>query len=151
MFDFASDGRHEGDHLGRNDKGLITYDRKIKKDAFYFYKANWSDESVVYITDRRFTPRNFDHSPVKIYSNCDSVDLKLNGVSLGSVSNADHVFIWPDVTLIRGKNVIEADGVRAGRHYSDSCTIEYDPGFVECRPYEPATRPAATTAPSPAK
>jgi beta-galactosidase len=106
---------------------------------------------VVYITDRRFTPRNFDHSPVKIYSNCDSVDLKLNGVSLGSVSNADHVFIWPDVTLIRGKNVIEADGVRAGRHYSDSCTIEYDPGFVECRPYEPATRPAATTAPSPAK
>jgi beta-galactosidase len=145
MFDFASDGRHEGDHLGRNDKGLVTYDRKIKKDAFYFYKANWSDEPVVYITERRFTPRNFDHSPVKVYSNCDSVELKLNGTSLGSASNTDHVFIWPDVTLVRGKNVIEADGIRDGQRHSDSCTIDFDPGAVENRPYAPATRPAATS------
>ncbi|MGD0464515.1 MAG: glycoside hydrolase family 2 TIM barrel-domain containing protein [Tepidisphaeraceae bacterium] len=147
MFDFASDGRHEGDHLGRNDKGLVTYDRNIKKDAFYFYKANWSDEPMVYITDRRFTPRNFDHSPVKVYSNCDSVELKLNGASLGSVSSADHIFIWPDATLVRGKNVFEADGIRDGRHYSDSCTIEFDPGIVESRPFVPATQP--TAAPSP--
>jgi beta-galactosidase len=147
MFDFASDGRHEGDHLGRNDKGLVTFDRKIKKDAFYFYKANWSDEPTVYITDRRFTPRNFDHSPVKIYSNCNSVDLKVNGASLGSVTAVDHIFIWPDVTLVRGKNVIEADGIRDGKNYTDSCTIEFDPGAVENRPFVPATRPA--TAPSP--
>jgi beta-galactosidase len=145
MFDFASDGRREGDHFGRNDKGLVTYDRKIKKDAFFFYKANWSDEPVVYITERRFTPRNFDHSPVKVYSNCDSVELKLNGASLGSASSADHVFVWPDVTLVRGKNVIEADGVRDGQHHTDSCTIEFDPGVVENRPYVPATRPAATS------
>jgi hypothetical protein len=72
------------------------------------------------------------------------------------VSNADHVFVWPGVILARGKNLIEADGIRAGQHYQDSCTIEFDPGFVESRPYEPATRPTAapstvpSTAPSPA-
>src|ERR1022692_4801691 len=75
MFDFASDGRAEGDHLGRNDKGLVTYDRKTKKDAFYFYKANWSSDPVIYITDRRFTPRKVGDGPVKVYSNCDSVEL----------------------------------------------------------------------------
>jgi beta-galactosidase len=52
MFDFVSYWRHEGGVQGRNDKGLITFDRKTKKDAFYFYKANWSDEGVLYITDR---------------------------------------------------------------------------------------------------
>ena len=51
MFDFAVSTRHEGGVPGRNDKGLVTYDRKIKKDAFYFYKANWSDEPVLYITE----------------------------------------------------------------------------------------------------
>jgi beta-galactosidase len=151
MFDFASDFRHEGDHLGRNDKGLVTYDRKTKKDAFYFYKANWSDEPVLYITDRRFTLRNVDHGPFKVYSNCDSVELKLNGVSLGSVSNPDHVFVWPDVTLARGKNLIEADGARNGQNFSDSYSVEFDPGAVEMRPYQPATRPVLivpTTEPS---
>ncbi|HEX4055612.1 MAG TPA: glycoside hydrolase family 2 TIM barrel-domain containing protein [Tepidisphaeraceae bacterium] len=143
MFDFASDGRHEGDHLGRNDKGLVTYDRKIKKDAFYFYKANWSDEPVIYITDRRYTPRNVDKGPVKVYSNCDSVELKLNGTSLGSKTGDDCVFVWPDVTLIRGQNTIEATGTtRGGQSYSDTCTIDYDPGVVDVRPVKPTTAPS---------
>ncbi len=73
MFDFASAHRREGDTPGRNDKGLVTYDRKVRKDAFYFYKANWSDEPVVYITDRRFTERTEAATDVKIYSNCDRV------------------------------------------------------------------------------
>jgi hypothetical protein len=72
------------------------------------------------------------------------VELKLNGVSLGSVKSTDHVFVWPDVTLVRGKNVLEADGVRGGAHYSDSCTIDYDPGAVQWRPYVPATQPTTT-------
>jgi beta-galactosidase len=141
MFDFASDGRHEGDHLGRNDKGLVTYDRKIKKDAFYFYKANWSDAPVVYITDRRFTPRSISRGPVKVYSNCDSVELKVNGASLGPVSNSDDVFVWKNVTLVRGENVIEAIGTRGGRPCTDTCTIEYDPGVIQVRPVEPGRRP----------
>jgi beta-galactosidase len=142
MFDFAADQRHEGDHLGRNDKGLITYDRKIKKDAFYFYKANWSSEPVIYITDRRFTPRNVATSDIKVYSNCDSVGLVLNGVELEKKTGQDCVFVWPGVTLDRGQNQIEAVGTRAGKQYSDVCVIDYDPGAVEMRPAEEAKQAA---------
>ncbi|HTS00289.1 MAG TPA: glycoside hydrolase family 2 TIM barrel-domain containing protein, partial [Bacteroidota bacterium] len=74
MFDFASDGRSEGEMPGRNDKGLVTYDRRVKKDAYYWYRANWNPEPMVHITGRRFSPRR---SPcdVKVYSNCESVAL----------------------------------------------------------------------------
>ncbi len=119
----------------------MTYDRKIKKDAFYFYKANWSDEPVIYITDRRYTPRNVDEGPVKIYSNCDSVELKVNGVALGTKAGDDCVFVWPDVTLIRGKNTLEAVGTRDGQSYTDSCVIDYDPGVLDLRAVQPTTQP----------
>ena len=69
MFDFTSYTRHEGGVLGRNDKGLVTDDRKTRKDAFFFYKANWSDEPTLYITSRRFTNRTNAVTNVKIYSN----------------------------------------------------------------------------------
>jgi beta-galactosidase len=141
MFDFASDGRHEGDHLGINDKGLVTYDRKTRKDAFYFYKANWTTEPFVYITDRRFTPRNVASGPVKVYSNCESVELKLNGQSMGSKTADDHVFTWPGVALIRGDNRLEAIGSGEGPQVYDSCTILFDPGWRPVRPYESPTRP----------
>jgi beta-galactosidase len=128
MFDFASDSRAEGDHAGRNDKGMVTYDRKTKKDTFYFYKANWSDQLFAYITDRRFTPRNVAKSPVKIYSNCDSVELFVNGQSLG-VRKGDeiHRFIWDDVTLKNGDNQIRAVGTSAGATHEDTCTMVLDP------------------------
>ncbi|HEY6951797.1 MAG TPA: glycoside hydrolase family 2 TIM barrel-domain containing protein, partial [Bacteroidota bacterium] len=69
MFDFVVHSRHEGGIPGRNDKGLVTYDRKTKKDAFYFYKANWSDEPTLYFTSRRFTIRTNHVTDVKVYSN----------------------------------------------------------------------------------
>ena len=59
----------------------MTYDRKIKKDAFYFYKANWSDEPMIYIKSRRFTERTNAVTDVKIYSNAKNVELLVNGVS----------------------------------------------------------------------
>jgi beta-galactosidase len=149
MFDFAVDSRHEGDHLGRNDKGLVTYDRKTRKDVFYFYKANWSDEPVIYITDRRYTPRNVKQGPIKIYSNCESVELKVNGASLGVKTGDDCVFVWPDVALVRGENRIEAVGTRAGKIYRDVCGIDYDPGVIDVRPVEPATRPSRSPATRP--
>jgi beta-galactosidase len=127
MFDFGSQGRHEGDTTGRNDKGLVTYDRKTKKDAFYFYKANWSDESFVYITDRRFTPRRPVTQPVKIYSNCDSVELTVNGKSLGSKTpDAIHIFLWPDIELKTGDNQFQAAGTRGGKTFTDECVIRCD-------------------------
>jgi beta-galactosidase len=149
MFDFASDGRKEGDHLGRNDKGLVTYDRKTKKDAFYFYKANWSSEPVIYITDRRYNPRSVSEGPIKVYSNCDSVEVKLNGASLGNKTGDDCVFIWPGVNLARGYNRIEATGTRGGQSYSDVCVIEYDPGVIPVRPLNSATQPSTMPAKMP--
>jgi len=124
MFDFAADQRAEGDQPGRNDKGLVTYDRKTKKDAFYFYKANWSDDPFVYITDRRFTPRSTAAGDIKIYSNCASVELFLNGKSLGVQTGDElHRFIWPAVTLSNGSNELRAV---SGVHV-DSCTVVVDP------------------------
>ena len=123
MFDFASDGRHEGDHAGINDKGLVTGDRKTRKDAFYFYKANWSKERFVYITSRRFNPRPPGSTTLKVYSNCDSVDVLLNGVSLARRQNdGNGVFRWDEVTLKEGKNIVQARGRKGGKTCRDSIT-----------------------------
>ena len=79
MFDFGSHFRKEGDHFGINDKGLVTYDRKTKKDAFFFYKANWSDEPVLHITSSRYIFRDEAETRVKVYTNLEKVSLKVNG------------------------------------------------------------------------
>jgi beta-galactosidase len=122
MFDFASAGRSEGDTPGRNDKGLVTYDRQTRKDAFFWYKANWSSEPVVYITSRRFTQRVDGVTAVKVYSNADRVEMRLNGHSLGTQSGPDHLFIWSDVTLLPGANLVEAFTTIDGTIYADSVT-----------------------------
>jgi beta-galactosidase len=122
MFDFGVSTRHEGGVPGRNDKGLVTYDRKIKKDAFYFYKANWSDEPVLYITSRRFTERTNAVTDVKIYSNASEVELSLNGIPQGKHNDGTNgVFIWKDVNLSSGENQVEARAERNGKSLIDSC------------------------------
>ena len=121
MFDFAVGQRDEGDTPGRNDKGLVTYDRKVKKDAFFWYKANWTTAPFVYITSRRFTNRTEPKTPVKIYSNCDAVELKINGVSQGTARSTNHIFLWNDMPLKPGENRIEVSGTQAGKTYTDSC------------------------------
>jgi beta-galactosidase len=122
MFDFAVSTRHEGNLPGRNDKGLVTYDRQTKKDAFFFYKANWSDEPVLYITSRRFTERTNAVTDVKIYSNAKKVELLINGVSLGETRNATNcVFIWKSAELKSGENQVEARTELDGKSLSDNC------------------------------
>jgi beta-galactosidase len=122
MFDFTSYWRHEGGVLGRNDKGLVTYDRKVKKDAFYFYKANWSEEPTIYITSRRFTERTNAMTDVKIYSNAKAVELLLNGTSQGTRTDATNgIFIWKDIKLSAGENRVEARADRSGKNLRDSC------------------------------
>ncbi|MFF3767415.1 glycoside hydrolase family 2 TIM barrel-domain containing protein [Streptomyces sp. NPDC001922] len=106
MFDFASDRRNEGGRPGINDKGLVTRDRKVRKDAFYWYKANWAASPTLYITSRRWSRRNDVTTEVKVYSNADRVTATLNGRSLGTRSSGDHIFIWPDVTLEQGENEV---------------------------------------------
>ena len=127
MFDFASDGRNEGSTPGRNDKGLVTYDRKTRKDAFYWYKANWSDEPVLYITSRRFVARTQPTTTVKIYSNAETVELLVNGVSLGKRTGASRIFAWPDVQLAKGENRVEARAVSGGCELEDHCLWTYTP------------------------
>jgi len=122
LCDFAVSTRHEGGVPGRNDKGLVTYDRQIKKDAFYFYQANWSDEPVLYITDRRFAERTNAVTDVKIYSNARKVELLLNGKSQGKRrSDGDGVFIWKNVKLKPGENRVTARAERDEKKLSDGC------------------------------
>ena len=115
MFDFASVWRTEGDHEGRNDKGLVTYDRKTKKDAFFFYKANWSEEPVVYINSRRYVNRKGLVHDVKVFSNNGTTKLFVNGKLVGE-KNPDKVKIclWEDIKFQPGKNTVtvEADGIK---------------------------------------
>jgi beta-galactosidase len=128
MFDFGVGSRKEGDHTGRNDKGLITYDRKERKDAFYYYKANWSDEPVIHINSKRFTVRGLDHIAVKIYSNAPEVELLMNGKSVGKKSGTYATFTWDAVPLQIGVNHITARGIRNGQSIEDTCTWTYTPG-----------------------
>jgi beta-galactosidase len=119
MFDFAVASRNEGDTPGRNDKGLVTYDRKTRKDAFYYYKANWTTNPMVYITGHTFTNRLTNSITAKIYANCDSVELYLNGVSQGAVSSTNCIFTWP-LTLAGGTNVVTAIGGKGSMQAKDS-------------------------------
>jgi beta-galactosidase len=121
MFDFAADARNEGDVPGRNDKGLVTYDRQVRKDAFYWYKANWTTNPMVYITGHTFTNRLTNAITAKVYANCDSVELFLNGASQGSATSTNCIFNWP-VLLRRGANLVQAIGTKGGVSVSDSVT-----------------------------
>lgn len=121
MFDFAVDSRAEGDTNGRNDKGLVTYDRTIRKDAFYWYKANWTDVSFVYVTSRRWTQRTVAATTVKVYGTADSVTLSLNGKVVSTKTSATHIYTWP-VTLTPGQNVVTVTGTRAGKTFTDTAT-----------------------------
>ncbi len=119
MFDFAADGRNEGDTPGRNDKGLVTYDRQVRKDAFYWYKANWASSPMVYITGHTFTNRLTNALTAKIYANCESVELFLNGASQGSAASANCIFTWP-LRLQSGTNFVQAIGTKGGTQVTDS-------------------------------
>ncbi|WGK81392.1 glycoside hydrolase family 2 TIM barrel-domain containing protein [Vibrio aestuarianus] len=111
FFDFGSDLRDEGGVKGRNNKGLVTFDRGTKKDAFFFYKSVWSSEPVVHIASKRFKERHLDTITVKVYCNQEGLELRHNGrlVALkerkGTTGETIYLF---DVTLESGYNQIEA-------------------------------------------
>ncbi|WP_242972527.1 glycoside hydrolase family 2 protein [Lachnoclostridium sp. An169] len=79
MFDFAADARDQGGEPGMNHKGLVTFDRKIKKDSFYIYKAYWSDEPFVHLCGKRYVNRAESETTIKVYSNCREIELYQNG------------------------------------------------------------------------
>lgn len=111
MFDFATTIRAEGDAQDINTKGLVTYDRSIKKDVFYFYKANWSGNPTVHIVGRRHNLRAYATTDVKVYSNAAATELFLNGKSHGVLSGCpQNICIWNAVALSGGDNAIRAVG-----------------------------------------
>ncbi len=94
MFDFGADARNEGGENGQNHKGLVTFDRKYKKDSFYAYKAWLSDEPFVHICGKRYVDRVEDVTKVTVYSNQPEVELFANGVSLGKQTCPEHFFYF---------------------------------------------------------
>ncbi|MET7420085.1 glycoside hydrolase family 2 TIM barrel-domain containing protein [Dactylosporangium sp. NPDC005555] len=122
MFDFAADARNEGSQPGINDKGLVTRDRLTRKDAFYFYKANWASTPTLYITSRRWTSRTTAATELKVYSNAPSVTATLNGVSLGARTSTDRIFKWTGVTLRPGANTVQVTATLNGTPVTDTVT-----------------------------
>lgn len=122
MFDFGAAHRTEGDRDGINDKGLVSHDRKTRKDAFFFYKANWNDEPMVYIAGRRETQRTRQTTTVRVFSNCREVTLRVNGRVVGRVSpDSVSVCTFENVALQPGDNVIEAQGKGRNGTLTDTC------------------------------
>lgn len=116
LFDFAADGRDEGGKHGENQKGLVTFDRKLKKDAFYLYKAHWSREPFVHLCGRRYRERTEDVTEIKVYTNQPAVTLYVNGEKYEhQTGNKVFSFRIP----ITGEHIMEA---RAGE-FSDTMTI----------------------------
>lgn len=117
MFDFAADSRAEGGENGMNHKGLVTFDRKYKKDSFYAYKAWLSDDPFVHICGKRYVDRVEDVTKVTVYSNQPEVELFVNGESLGKQTSEDHFFYFQVPN--KGESVLAA---KAGE-CTDASTI----------------------------
>ena len=118
MFDTAADNRTEGDHDGINDKGLVCRDHKTRKDAFYFYKANWSNEPILHLCSSRMTHANAMRVEVVGFSNVGEVELYVNGAKIG-MAKPDSVKTveWKGVVLKPGTNLIE---LKAGGFFASA-------------------------------
>lgn len=108
MFDFGAAHRTEGDRPGINDKGLVTFDRKVRKDAFYFYKANWNkSEPVLHIAGKRCDSRTSNVQTIMAFTNQPEVELFVNGKSYGKVKADEYCIVkWEKVSLADGFNEI---------------------------------------------
>ncbi len=119
MFDFGCAARDEGGVAGRNNKGLVTMDRKTKKDSFYIYKAFWNKEPMVHIAGKRYAQRAGETTEIKVYSNLEKVALYLNGTFLEEKETVDKIAKF-EVTLKDGFNIVLA----IAGECKDSATFE---------------------------
>ena len=126
MFDFGCAARNEGGVSGRNNKGLVTMDRKTKKDSYFVYQAYWTQTPMIHIAGRRHAQRAGETTEIKVYSNQDTVVLYVNGKEVGQ-QTAHRVFKF-NVALNEGFNTI----VAVAGDVKDSITLEKvaeEPGY----------------------
>lgn len=126
-FDFAVPMWGRGGVPARNLKGLVTFDRKIKKDSYFWYKANWSKDPVLYLTQRRNTEREKKVTSVTIYSNIGTPKVYLNGQELNGIRKGytDVHYVFDEVTLNNGKNTLTAIVRYKGKEYKDEIEWNY--------------------------
>lgn len=124
MFDFGANVRDEGGVKGRNNKGLVAYDRKVKKDAFFMYKAHWTNDPFVHITGKRYVERANEKTNLKVYTNCEEVTLFVNGEKIVTQSGADKIVVFKDVILTDGQNHIEVIAKDGERTFHDQAWFE---------------------------
>jgi beta-galactosidase len=111
-FDFGSTTRNEGNARDINTKGIVTYDHKYRKDAYYFYKANWTTTPTVHINSSLYTERAYRITEVRVYSNAPKTTLKLNGKLIGVLADCpNRICTWNSVALSPGENNIVATGL----------------------------------------
>ena len=118
----------------RNYKGLVSFDRKLKKDGFYWYKANWSKEPVLYITQRRMINRGNEITPITVYSNRGEPTLIINGQTIkgAKIGQTNVHYIFENVKLKLGKNAVEAKVIQKdGKVLTDTIEWNYDPAFKQ--------------------
>src|ERR1700676_1368559 len=120
MFDFSSDSRQEGDLADINEKGLVSYDRRTRKDAFYFYRANWSSQPTLHLVGRRYVDRPYGVVDVKAYSNAAQAKLWVNDGDQGTVPCEGGICLWRSVHLRPGTNMLRGAADAAGETLSDS-------------------------------
>ncbi len=107
MFDFGCAARNEGGVAGRNNKGLVTMDRKTKKDSFYIYKAYWNPEPMVHLCGKRYVQRAGEEREIKVYTNQELVELYMNGEKVGEAAPVDHIVRF-NVKMKDGENIFLA-------------------------------------------
>jgi beta-galactosidase len=128
-FDFATPATTQGGVEARNMKGLVTFDRKTKKDPFYWYKANWSKTPVLYLTQRRATERENEITPVTVYSNIGTPRLFVNGTEITTFTQGTTPvhYIFNDVKLQQGENKLLVTAGKGGQAYEDAIVWNYSP------------------------
>ena len=113
MFDFAADARDEGGFKGINAKGLVTYDRKIRKDSFYLYQAYWAKKPMVHICGSRFVDRAPEERNIIVVTNEDAVTLEVNGTAFATQKAQDHMVTFENVPFVDGENTLTAKTAQA--------------------------------------
>jgi beta-galactosidase len=126
MFDFGSANRREGGETGKNQKGLVSIDRKLKKDAFYLYKAYWSKIPFVHLAGRRFVNRHEELNDIVVLTNLRDIRVYVNKVLSAEINSGDAMKIVKDVPLTKGVNCVSVEGTDdQGAVYTDEIELHY--------------------------